>query len=465
MSEQGETSTDILRAAELFKRYQSPAILLHRPYPPHSVPESLSYFGGLPTLPSDCEWPRTTDGVALHFFCQIDCSEITWSTPLPKRGILYFFGRDDEEQSWNIERPEECCRVIFADDKARVGGQVQPPPDLKPIRGMFQESAFREVALDSDPPPLVHVKWPIQLCPMESFPDTSGLPPLIHQSNEPWAKTSRAFRHRNALRRIWPWMRPLPKLDTRPAPDQGVWDLYEDILPHVRTRAFERAIRRERGPRWDRFESYRAREVCASEEFPEYWFLVEFMLRYALRNDLKGARQYGDDVTPEFVAKRQKADQDVQDEAQVWLKRALEYAHGMCPTAPERIEFRDWLKSVDERMTWHGMTGRWLKESAKYVVRACAGDRAMSEALPQWVYDAADESLFPTSAEFSQMLGEAPASQGAQSADNPEICLLNLCSDPGVGWQFWDMGECSFWIDPDDLAARDFSRVIGMMAG
>jgi uncharacterized protein YwqG len=67
--------------------------------------------------------------------------------------------------------------------------------------------------------------------------------------------------------------------------------------------------------------------------------------------------------------------------------------------------------------------------------------------------------------QFSQMLGHAAASQEAKPADDPEICLLNIASDRGLGWSFGDAGECSFWIRSNDLAALDFSRVRGTIEG
>ena len=56
------------------------------------------------------------------------------------------------------------------------------------------------------------------------------------------------------------------------------------------------------------------------------------------------------------------------------------------------------------------------------------------------------------------MLGHAPSSQEARAAEDPTICLLSLRSDRGIPWMFADVGECTFWIGPDDLARRDFAQ-------
>ncbi len=58
----------------LFDRYRREAVLLHRPYPLHAGPRTNSQFGGLPRLPVQYEWPRTSNGVPLHFMAQVDCA-------------------------------------------------------------------------------------------------------------------------------------------------------------------------------------------------------------------------------------------------------------------------------------------------------------------------------------------------------------------------------------------------------
>lgn len=102
----------------LFRRYRRAAVLLHHPYPPHTARRTNSKFGGLPTLPAGVEWPRTSDGTPLHFFAQVDCADIGFRTKLPRRGVLFFFGRDGDEQSWLSDDPADDARVLYTLDSA-----------------------------------------------------------------------------------------------------------------------------------------------------------------------------------------------------------------------------------------------------------------------------------------------------------------------------------------------------------
>lgn len=159
----------------LFRCHRRDAVLLHRPYPPHAGPAGNSKFGGLPRLPIHYEWPRTSDGIPLHFLAQIDCADIDFATPLPDRGVLFFFGRDDDEQIWNFRPPvTDDCRVIHASDASAATKPRAAPADLPPIGGFYARPAWREFLREGEPGPNVHVEWPIRPLRMDSWPD---LPP------------------------------------------------------------------------------------------------------------------------------------------------------------------------------------------------------------------------------------------------------------------------------------------------
>jgi uncharacterized protein YwqG len=76
-----------------------PAVLVRRSDLPVPLTHTArSFFGGLPGLPPQLEWPtaevsanKTSETVALTFVAQIDLAEVPGSgwSPLPKRGTLY----------------------------------------------------------------------------------------------------------------------------------------------------------------------------------------------------------------------------------------------------------------------------------------------------------------------------------------------------------------------------------------
>jgi len=105
---------------------------------------SLSKLGGLPTLPTDFEWPmQHRSGTPLHFLAQIDLSHLP-STPLkdvrgaprlPKSGLLLFFADMVEEMLWDENGGALAnTRVIFAD---HPGAQRSPPEDMPSIGHPF----------------------------------------------------------------------------------------------------------------------------------------------------------------------------------------------------------------------------------------------------------------------------------------------------------------------------------------
>ncbi|MBO9695737.1 MAG: DUF1963 domain-containing protein [Sphingopyxis sp.] len=463
-----ETAID-RRAIALLARYRSPAVLLHRPCPPKATGHGTSFFGGLPTLPPGLEWPRTSGGVPLHFLCQIDCADIGWQTPLPGKGILFFFGRDDEEQLWGEGAPADDCRVLYAPDGAGSGTQAAAPGDLPPVGGDYPRFSFHDIATEGTAQSL-HVKWPIEPLPMDSLPDTDGLPDVVREFDRSARRFHRAFRLRPFLRLLFPWMRRFPQT-YRPSPDQPVWDRYGELLPRARALAFEDAtgedIREEQGPAFGWQQGLR---IFGDESFPQRWVFIHFFARAALRRHRSSGA---------FDHPAPSAEARLDDEAQTWLERSRAALPDAIPDAEVRREFRAWMSGIGRRPGEASPGYRaldWLRTAAVWAIRTWASEPDLAAAIPASVHDGTKD-LFATNSvqrgeerdwyrfQFSQMLGHAPASQGAKAADDPEICLLNLASDSGLGWSFGDAGECSFWIAPGDLARRDFSRVRGTIEG
>jgi uncharacterized protein YwqG/Lon protease-like protein len=105
---------------------------------------SLSKLGGLPTMPTDFEWPKQhRSGTPLHFLAQIDLSHLP-STPLkdvqgaprlPKSGLLFFFADMVEEMLWDENGGALAnTRVIFANHS---GAERCPPEDMPSIGHPF----------------------------------------------------------------------------------------------------------------------------------------------------------------------------------------------------------------------------------------------------------------------------------------------------------------------------------------
>jgi Domain of unknown function (DUF1963) len=128
----------IERVEALIDRFCEPAIMVHRIYPPVGGPVKTSALGGVPSLPEEMEWPRTSKGVPLHFLAQIDCSEINAGfRELPDHGVLFFFALTDINMDWHDKPPHEFCRVLFTSD---LGNNPRvPPSDLGTIMGGIRD--------------------------------------------------------------------------------------------------------------------------------------------------------------------------------------------------------------------------------------------------------------------------------------------------------------------------------------
>lgn len=157
----------------LLERHRQPAILLHLPYPPHSVPTGRSKIGGKPNLPMDHEWPVGKSygtAVPLHFFAQIDCAELpVIDERLPRSGVLFFFGCD-LDHAWGDTAPHNDARVIFVQHLPADTPLREPPANLPAIReqGAQPGKITARGGLPGQSGPNLHIEWPLIARKIES---------------------------------------------------------------------------------------------------------------------------------------------------------------------------------------------------------------------------------------------------------------------------------------------------------
>jgi hypothetical protein len=440
------------RVENLFRRYRRDSVLLHRPYPPHEGPRTNSKFGGLPNLPAQHEWPRTSNGTPLHFLAQIDCAEIPFRSPLPERGMLFFFGRDDEEQIWNHEPPaSDDCLVIYALDAFAATPPRAAPHDLPPIGGYYPRPAWRDYLRDGEKGPPLHVEWPIRPLRMDSWPDPGGLPEFHAHQESGW-------------RGFLAGLRAAGGADT-----EEVLDAYRERLPAERRSAFERATGRSiEGEPENRYARIRAAATAIffdSEEgdegdWPRHWIYVHYAARTILHRPANFAQPSGPTA------------QELEAAASVWLERSS--AAALDEEVPEaaKAQFRPWIAAFrykEEQGRLGTSASTLIAKSCEAAIRSWSGDRDRAARIPRPVYDGVAHEFGGMDTEFgpqfAQMLGHAPSAQDPLLASDPTVCLLNLPSEDAIGWMFGDMGEATFWIAPRDLAGRGFSKAWGTIEG
>ena len=176
--------TEALKTVDLLlETYRTPAIVLHRPYPPIRFPAVRSRLGGRPQLPDSFEWPWSRRReVPLHFLAQIDCAELPRiDARLPTAGMLFFFASDDEERIWSDGAPEDSVRVLYAPAVAADQPEREPPRELPPIG--HQDVGGRHPGLYGEPTwplpgedgPSLHASWPLVALEIDSWPDYSAI--------------------------------------------------------------------------------------------------------------------------------------------------------------------------------------------------------------------------------------------------------------------------------------------------
>ena len=138
--------------------------------PFEKLPADASRFWGNPALPSAGDYPFYFDGngdeMAYTFICQINLSELSPS-PLPKKGLLLFFGkighylgRFGEDYVGGTLGDPEAVKVIYLPDTEGLDEIVVLDEDDKPLSPEEQEIKFQrgedDTALFAPP---THREW------------------------------------------------------------------------------------------------------------------------------------------------------------------------------------------------------------------------------------------------------------------------------------------------------------------
>lgn len=421
----------------LLAQYRQPAIMLHRPFPPVQLPRINSRLGGLPALPAGCDWPRSTEGMPLHFLAQIDCAELpAGSDALPEEGLLFFFARMDDEQLWGEGDPRDDCRVLFA--PSAQGETRQAPADLPRI--MAGRRDFEDYfVLPGEPPFKTFPSWPIMALPIQSWPDESVVPGLPKESHDAYQHAVHRARAAEAMRvtgmpplqRIAPsWSRELQEVGGRP----------------------------------------NAAGPDSEPAFPQIWIIAERIARHVAccmkLEEGNLARGHSSRHKPETI-------REVFAEAAKWVELATTRGLDRVPEDGEGRHFVAWLRELCDPegrdLSWTGYKA--IEAGLLSTIQHAASSPDIAARIPRRYFDQLEAEHAPATLErrlgahgwhikprFHQMLGHAGSSQQARGLESGDVLLLQLVSDFGVNFLFWDGGEAEFWISRDDLSAKRFER-------
>ncbi|QDP23541.1 DUF1963 domain-containing protein [Bradyrhizobium cosmicum] len=408
-----------------------PAVLVRRSdLPVPFVHPGSSFFGGLPRLPPQFEWPRADvranvelETVALTFVAQVDLADVPGSkwSPLPKRGTLFFFC-----SSVFVDEGNPPCRVLYSPAGGNAYPERTPPPDLMPL---------------ADPNGDAQVKW---LDPVLDF----------HSKVE--------FKY---------------PLSFRPFRD---FDFHDDVVGgEVLIESLSRALGPGEPDTRDLLQYRTVEEYAKDVEWPFNWLLITHVVRSVLwhvRLDLT-REAHDKSLTDEVAAELQR----LRRGAIGWLERCRALTPLDDVDADAKLAFRAWWVGVAEAygtMVGQVFTSAFsiaadLGHAINYTIRCLAAQSAdacddvplgyLANLVRQNHWKAPtvkDGQNRRFSSAIHQMLGYGFGPQNATEEHMEDILLLQIQGDPAFfNWHANTGGVLHFWIDPDALAQFDFSKV------
>ncbi len=413
--------------AEWVRRYSVPAIELKRQFP--DGPVGRSFLGGAPTLPDGMEWLRDVDGLPATFVGQIDLSTLPHppGSPLPRDGVLFFF----VDMAIDMDRGGAPIAVLYAPVSRDVQERESPIPDGLAVLG--DDSTH-----------------PRYICGGYTFHFQSDFGPKEPQ------------------RCILPKFRIEPRLiESVRYPRQD--DCLENALYNY--------ISEKLGDREDRFGcdisalglpeiigSFPTDVGTSETGWPWAWALAEFVI-HKQRTYLRSK-----DLLPGWDG---------------WLERA-ERAGPDTPMDPvDAAEFRRWLlrekygrymsgpgpaRSLAEVFQLHTRSLKQDWELAKITMDGIAvlvdARHDRSRLIPRDVLAKCRSLLNPNFGRH-QMLGESSPMQCSvfEHEHRDDVLLLQLTTDYGMLAMWAETGVLQFWISKEDLAARQFDRVMFTLEG
>ena len=410
------------RNAALVRRSDLPVPLAH---------PARSFFGGLPNLPPEFEWPRAevraykeAETVALTFVAQISLAELPsfeGRSPLPQTGTLYFFCSSVFEGEGSPP-----CRVFYYPESADSIPERSPPPDLMPLAGSGGNYQLEWLDL-TDFHSRVEFKYPISFLPFRDY---------VFEQN-PVGGELLVKSLCDAL---------------GPGEPSG-----EDLLNYRRA------------------ESY-----AKDEDWPFNWMLIAHVARSLLartRYDLNPSPYRRKPISEETREALQKIEAD----ANHWLERSGRLPPLENVDPDERQLFRVWW--ADVALKYETMRAqvsvypfqipRDLGEAIDHTIRYLAAydERALVHAPLKYVENFGRRNHWkaPTAKEgqyrfFStaihQILGYGSSYQAAPSEHRDDVLLLQIQGDHAFfNWHSNSGCVLHFWIGREALSKLDFSDV------
>ena len=420
-------------------RGQKARVAIKHVFPPRLPQRSMSYFGGLPIVPEDFDWPTLHNQKGLlerlTFMAQIDCSDLP-SGPgrdlLPDRGYLYFFAP---------------MSMTFGQDAMHFVTRYEPGPATQtwtPLDMPFTTALEPNDAIDA--------VWRGKRTHYDRVEIEFGW--IEDPSDDDVAARAgegHAFEVAEKIRaeRLDAFFGPSLPADTRlsvySAPKDALWIPYPGFPINWSSarilRRFVEAYHREETQDV-------AERVKALGEVPADH--AEAARLRTLQRELSSASMKISNAFFATINLNHKdfdaPPADVKEKILAFLEELR--ANGM-PSSKQRPYLHRRLPPV---------INDWLRIAAIHGAEGGLADPAGAALVPpEAVAALADRHA----ARKHQMLGEGEVVQvAADEMKDRYLLLLQLGPDPALDWTVGEMGPLQYWITPEDLAARRFENTV-----
>ncbi len=430
-------------------------VLLVRKFPPDKSSLAPTYFGGLPRLPKELDWPYSALlGKHITFLAQIDLASLPsfqWRLRLPEEGTLFFFVNTDFDEY----RPEKepWSHVLFSTKSCVGEAEHEAPPDLMPIYGTGNSYHVGWLTHDDPGSPLAPRQlpyWPVEPTILRTFATEH---PTARYGDPAW----QAFQDASKLEQ----RRVLTERFGHPiaGAQVGYWANSDGTKSPLGPLA---------PPDYPLSPCVWGEAWLPDAEWPYSWIFAEiFCVELLKRID----RHLHHPESLEAVARN-------------W-RQAAQSAGLFTPVPPDtREEFRRWTqalplgvqgKTLPKGWFIHSSAQHdWVKRSLLCGVDACLGYAKDYDALfPKHLLPLVEsrhrvfiggESNYRFLAH--QLFGAPMRVQSAaQEYGSTHLLLAQFCYDKGAMWFWGDVGVMQFWITPQDLKACRFDRAAMTIEG
>ena len=408
-------------------------------FPPRLPQRSMSYFGGLPIVPDDFDWPtlHNREGLLerLNFMAQIDCSDLPPGPGrhlLPAKGYLYFFA--PMSGAFSLDAMHFVTRY-----EPRRATQKWEPLDM-PFTGKI------------DPADPIDILWRGKRTHYDRVEIEFGwIEEPTDDEVAARAAEGHAFQVADRIRAekldafYGPPLSPDPMLSAHHAPKDALWTPYAG--------------------------------------FPINWSSARI-----LRKFVEGYhREETEDVAKRLAALGAVAGDDPETQRLRALQRELtalgsKIFNAFFPTinvglkeydAPP-IEVKEQILALLEHLRTNGMPSskerpfghlqlprvinQWLAIAA---IQGAEGGLTDPDGAPLIGHDVVAALAHRHASRKHQMLGEGEVVQvAADEMKDQYLLLLQLGPDAALDWTVGEMGPLQYWITPEDLAAKRFENTV-----